>query len=107
MCGGDKATFQKALPVLQAMGKNIVHCGAPGFGQATKICNNMVAGIISLANAEAFVLGEKLGDGGRIVVRASGTEPLVRIMVEAEDPHRVQEIAQHLAHVLRTEVGEA
>jgi 3-hydroxyisobutyrate dehydrogenase len=61
MCGGDKATFQKALPVLQGMGKNIVHCGGPGLGQVTKICNNMVAGIISLATAEAFVMGEKLG----------------------------------------------
>ena len=61
MCGGDKATFEKARPILQAMGKNIVHCGGPGFGQATKICNNMVAGIISLATAEAFVMGEKLG----------------------------------------------
>jgi 3-hydroxyisobutyrate dehydrogenase len=61
MCGGDKATFAKALPLLQAMGKNIVHCGGPGFGQVTKICNNMVAGIITLATAEAFVMGEKLG----------------------------------------------
>jgi 3-hydroxyisobutyrate dehydrogenase len=61
MCGGDKAVFQKALPLLQAMGKNIVYCGGPGFGQVTKICNNMVAGIISLATAEAFVMGEKLG----------------------------------------------
>ena len=61
MCGGDKATFAKALPLLQDMGKNIVHCGGPGFGQVTKICNNMVAGIISLATAEAFVMGEKLG----------------------------------------------
>ena len=61
MCGGDKAVFQKAMPLLQAMGKNIVHCGGAGFGQATKICNNMVAGIITLATAEAFVMGEKLG----------------------------------------------
>jgi len=61
MCGGDKATFEKARPVLQGMGKNIVHCGGPGLGQVTKICNNMVAGIISLATAEAFVMGEKLG----------------------------------------------
>jgi 3-hydroxyisobutyrate dehydrogenase len=61
MCGGDRQTFQRALPILQAMGKNIVHCGEPGFGQVTKICNNMVAGIITLATAEAFVMGEKLG----------------------------------------------
>ena len=61
MCGGDKVTFQKALPLLQGMGKNIVHCGGAGFGQVTKICNNMVAGIITLATAEAFVMGEKLG----------------------------------------------
>ena len=61
MCGGDKATFAKALPLLQNMGKNIVHCGGPGFGQVTKICNNMVAAIIALATAEAFVMGEKLG----------------------------------------------
>ena len=61
MCGGDKATFQKTLPILRAMGKTIVHCGGPGFGQVVKICNNMVAGVISLATAEAFVMGEKLG----------------------------------------------
>jgi 3-hydroxyisobutyrate dehydrogenase len=61
MCGGDMAVFQKALPLLQKMGKNIVHCGGPGYGQVTKICNNMVAGIITLATAEAFVMGEKLG----------------------------------------------
>src|ERR1044072_406347 len=61
MCGGDKAVFSKALPLLQNMGKNIVHGGGPGFGQVTKICNNMVAAVISLATAEAFVMGEKLG----------------------------------------------
>jgi 3-hydroxyisobutyrate dehydrogenase len=61
MCGGDKTVFQKTLPLLQGMGKNIVHCGGAGFGQVTKICNNMVAGTIALAVSEAFVMGEKLG----------------------------------------------
>jgi 3-hydroxyisobutyrate dehydrogenase len=61
MCGGDRAVFERALPLLREMGKTIVHCGDAGFGQATKICNNMVAGITALAVCEAFVLGEKLG----------------------------------------------
>lgn len=61
MCGGKKSVFLKAQPLLEKMGKNIVHCGDAGYGQATKICNNMVAGITTLAVAEAFTLGEKLG----------------------------------------------
>lgn len=48
-----------------------------------------------------------LNGTGRILVRYSGTEPLVRIMVEANDSGMVQEIARHLADVLRAEVGEA
>ena len=61
MCGGDKKTFEKAKPILQYMGKNIIHCGKAGLGQATKICNNMLAGINALAAAEAMVMGERLG----------------------------------------------
>ncbi len=48
-----------------------------------------------------------LNGTGRILVRYSGTEPLVRIMVEAGDSEMVQKIAHHLADVLRAEVGEA
>ena len=61
MCGGDASTFEKAKPILQGMGKNIVHCGASGLGQVTKICNNMLAGINALAAAETMVMGERLG----------------------------------------------
>ena len=61
MCGGDKKTFEKAKAILQDMGKNIIHCGKAGLGQATKICNNMLAGINALAAAEAMVMGERLG----------------------------------------------
>ena len=42
MCGGSTAAFDKAKPVLEAMGKRIVHCGDAGAGQSAKICNNVV-----------------------------------------------------------------
>jgi 3-hydroxyisobutyrate dehydrogenase len=61
MAGGTEAAFARALPVLELMGKKIVHCGGAGAGQAAKICNNMILGISMIAVGEAFVLGEKLG----------------------------------------------
>jgi 3-hydroxyisobutyrate dehydrogenase len=61
MVGGTGAAFEQARPVLELMGKRIVHCGEAGAGQAAKICNNMIAGISMIAVAEAFTLGEKLG----------------------------------------------
>lgn len=61
MCGGDDKAFAAAKPVLEKMGKKIVHCGAGGAGQAAKICNNMILGISMIAVGEAFVLAEKLG----------------------------------------------
>lgn len=61
MVGGPEAAFAKARPLLEAMGKTIVHAGPAGNGQAAKICNNMVLGISMIAVSEAFVLAEKLG----------------------------------------------
>ncbi len=61
MCGGSPEAFDKAKPILEVMGKRIVHCGGAGMGQAAKICNNMILGATMIATSEAFVLGEKLG----------------------------------------------
>src|SRR3954447_3924564 len=61
MCGGEEKAFNAANPVLQNMGKKIVHCGGAGAGQAAKICNNMILGVSMIAVGEAFALGEKLG----------------------------------------------
>ncbi|GLQ05825.1 3-hydroxyisobutyrate dehydrogenase [Sneathiella chinensis] len=61
MVGGPAGAFEAAKPLLEIMGKNIVHTGASGNGQAAKICNNMILGISMIAVSEAFVLGEKLG----------------------------------------------
>ena len=61
MAGGDAKAFASAKPILEAMGKKIVHCGDAGAGQAAKICNNMILGISMIGVSEAFVLAEKLG----------------------------------------------
>jgi 3-hydroxyisobutyrate dehydrogenase len=61
MCGGDENAFAAAKPILDKMGKKLVHCGGAGAGQAAKICNNMILGITMVGVSEAFALGEKLG----------------------------------------------
>jgi len=61
MCGGSDTAFERAKPVLEKMGKRIVHAGGPGAGQAAKICNNMLLAVSMIGTCEAFVLGEKLG----------------------------------------------
>jgi 2-hydroxy-3-oxopropionate reductase len=61
MAGGAEPAFQRALPLFQAMGKNIVHIGEPGAGQTTKACNQMIVGMTIQAVAEAFTLAKKAG----------------------------------------------
>lgn len=61
MVGGSDAAFARAKPVLEAMGRTIVHCGGPGAGQAAKLCNNMMLAATMAVTCEAFVLAEKLG----------------------------------------------
>src|SRR5258708_27312003 len=61
MAGGDDKAFAAPKPVLENMGKKIVHCGGAGAGHAAKICNNMILSIFMIAVNEAFALAEKLG----------------------------------------------
>jgi 3-hydroxyisobutyrate dehydrogenase len=61
MVGGSAEAFARGKPVLERMGKRVVHCGDAGNGQAAKICNNMILGASMIAVSEAFVLGERLG----------------------------------------------
>ena len=61
MVGGTETAFTLAQPVLEAMGKTVIHAGGPGNGQAAKICNNMILGMSMIAVSESFVLAEKLG----------------------------------------------
>lgn len=61
MVGGSEAGLERVRPLLEVMGKKVVHCGANSTGQAAKICNNMLLGIAMVGASEAFALGQKLG----------------------------------------------
>jgi len=61
MVGGTEEGFARARPVLEAMGKAVIHAGGSGAGQAAKIANNMLLGATMIATCEAFLLAKKLG----------------------------------------------
>ena len=61
MCGGASASFDRAKPYLDIMGKNVFHAGDAGNGQVAKICNNMLLGIHMIGTCEAFNLAKQLG----------------------------------------------
>ena len=61
MLGGDEADLARARPLLDVLGKTIVHVGAHGAGQVVKACNQVVVAITIAAVSEALVLGSKAG----------------------------------------------
>ena len=61
MVGGSAEAFERAKPIFEALGKNIVHVGELGAGQVTKACNQIVVGVTIEAVAEALALAEASG----------------------------------------------
>ena len=61
MVGGTDDGFERARPILEQMGKAVIHAGGSGSGQAAKIVNNMLLGVTMAGTCEAFVLAQKLG----------------------------------------------
>jgi len=61
MVGGSEGAFQRAKPIFEVMGKNIVLIGEPGAGQVTKACNQIVVGVTIQAVSEALILARKSG----------------------------------------------
>jgi len=61
MVGGSAAAFERAKPILEKMGKNIVHVGAAGAGQVTKAANQIVVAVTIAAVSEALLLAAKAG----------------------------------------------
>jgi 2-hydroxy-3-oxopropionate reductase len=61
MIGGKATAVERAMPIFQALGKNIVHVGDVGAGQVTKAANQMVVGTTIAIVSEALVLAAKAG----------------------------------------------
>ena len=61
MVGGEQAAFDRALPLFQAMGKNITLVGPNGAGQTTKVANQIIVALTIEAVGEALVFASKAG----------------------------------------------
>jgi 3-hydroxyisobutyrate dehydrogenase-like beta-hydroxyacid dehydrogenase len=61
MVGGDSGALERARPVLEAIGRKIVHCGESGGGQAAKLVNQALVAAHTVAAMEALLVGRKAG----------------------------------------------
>ena len=86
MVGGADEAFERALPILSALGKTIVHVGPAGSGQIVKVCNQVVVAVVIEAVAEALVLGAKAGvDPARIADVLQGGLAATKILEMRRD----------------------
>jgi 3-hydroxyisobutyrate dehydrogenase len=68
MVGGQKENYERCLPILQAMGKNIYYLGGLGNGLSLKLVNNLLVAVNNLAVAEAVSLGTKAGLDPKLIL---------------------------------------
>ncbi|MEO6604339.1 MAG: phosphoglucosamine mutase [Aeromicrobium sp.] len=90
----------ESLASLAAVMKRLpqVLVNVPGVDKARADTDPVLRGEVAIASA-------KLGDTGRVLLRQSGTEPLVRVMVEAATHEEAASVAEHLAEVVRTNLA--
>jgi len=73
MVGGDVAVFEECLPVLQVLGKRVVHFGGPGSGQLTKLANQILVACNMVGVCECLNFAKKAGlDVGKVIDSLSG-----------------------------------
>jgi 2-hydroxymethylglutarate dehydrogenase len=72
MVGGEEKVFAKVKPILEKIGKNILHVGKLGAGQSIKLVNNLIFNLNRLALVEGLVLGAKAGIDPQMMVQVIG-----------------------------------
>lgn len=76
-----------------------VMINVPVSGQVADMCDSDVI------NQAVRVAQSRLGDTGRVILRPSGTEPLIRVTLEGSDEGQVKELAEELANIVRRELS--
>ena len=77
----------------------------PQIAENVRVKDRQIVSCPTFLNAVAAARA-KLGDAARLVVRPSGTEPLVRIFLEGQDTDRLNAVAQELKHILVSSCGQ-
>lgn len=90
MVGGAEADVARAMPVFEAVGKTIVHIGAPGAGQIAKACNQIVVAINYAAVSEALLLAEHSGVDPAKVAQVLGGGLAASRVLEMRGPTMIQ-----------------
>lgn len=70
MVGGPEAVVERCRPVLEKMGRKIVHCGPSGAGQTVKLCNQIAVALTNLGMCEALVFAARSGIDPRVMIEA-------------------------------------
>ena len=84
MVGGERAVFEQARPVLDAMGKTVVYMGATGSGAVAKLINNLLVGVHQRALIEMLLVGQKAGVDldalHQVLMGSSGRSAILEMM---------------------------
>ncbi|MHB8694544.1 MAG: NAD(P)-dependent oxidoreductase [Solirubrobacteraceae bacterium] len=104
MVGGDAPDFERARPLLETMGKLIVHCGELGQGQVVKLINNAVAATNAAVVGQALLVGKRAGTDldalSEVMGAGSGASTMLELKGPAMRAHDYQTLFK-LEHMLK------
>lgn len=95
--GSSLASLYEGMTMLPQV---LINVRLPSGDVDTILASNLVTNIVSVAE-------QTLGQSGRVLLRKSGTEPLIRVMVEGVDPHQTQVQAELIADAVRSASASA
>jgi 3-hydroxyisobutyrate dehydrogenase-like beta-hydroxyacid dehydrogenase len=88
--GASEEGFERAAPVLAALGERLFHVGPPGSGQVAKQVNNMLLGTTTAAGAEALALGVSAGQSADTLIAALLASPAASWALRMRGPKMAQ-----------------